>query len=337
MSRRRPSRWHGLLPVRKMPGPTSHDVVDMARRALRERRIGHTGTLDPMAEGLLLLCVGNATRLQQYLLDWDKTYRGLVRLGRATTTYDAEGEITAGSAPVPEIGRTELDAAAAAFTGAIEQVPPPFSAKKVAGRKLYELARSGEEVEVDAKRVTVHALSLELAEPDVIALEVTTSSGFYVRSLAHDLGRHFECGAYLEHLERRRIGPWTVDDALPQEALEAIAGPEEVIGGPAWVPLERIALPFPRIDLNPSATERFLHGQEVILFRATPEPLSTGDRVAAHSLGGELLGIGTVATVLARGRTIAVQPATVLGSAPVRHAHLTLAPPSPGDRSSDHE
>ncbi len=314
--------------MRKSPGPTSHDIVDIARKALRERRIGHTGTLDPMAEGLLLLCVGNATRLQQYLLAWDKTYRGLVRLGRATTTYDAEGETTVASAVIPEIGRSELDAAAATFSGAIEQLPPPFSAKKIAGRKLYELARSGEEVEVDAKKVMVHALSLDLAGPDQIALEVTTSSGFYVRSLAHDLGRHFGCGAYLEHLERRRIGPWTVDDALPQEALEAAAGPEDVIGGPAWVPLERIDLPFPRIDLNPSAAERFLHGQEVILFRATPEPLATGDRVAVHSLGGELLGIGAVATVLARGRTIAVQPATVLGSAPLRHAPLTLVQPS---------
>ncbi len=332
MTRRRPPRWHGLLPVHKMPGPTSHDVVDMARRALRERRIGHAGTLDPMAEGLLLLCVGNATRLQQYLLAWDKTYRGLVRLGRATATYDAEGDTTGPLSPVPDLGPSELAAAAAAFTGVIEQLPPPYSAKKVAGRKLYELARSGQEVEVEAKQVTVHALSLELAAPDLLALEVTTSSGFYVRSLAHDLGRHFGCGAYLEHLERRRIGPWSTDQALSQRALEIAGEPEDVLTGAAWIPLERIALPFPRVELNPSAAERFLHGQEVILFRATPEPLAAGDRVVAHSLGSELLGVGTVETVLARGRTIAVRPATVLGSAPLRHAPLTLVPPTKGSR-----
>ena len=332
MSRRRPSRWHGLLPVHKSAGPTSHDIVDMARKALRERRIGHTGTLDPMAEGLLLLCVGGATRLQQYLLDWDKTYRGLVRLGRATTTYDGEGETTGGPAPVPDLGRAELDAAEAAFTGEIEQQPPPFSAKKVAGRKLYEIARSGEEVEVAAKRVAVHALRLELVTRDVIELEVTTSSGFYVRSLAHDLGLHFGCGGFLEHLERLRIGPWNATEALRQEALEAAADPGDVLASSAWVPLERIALPFPRIDLNPSAAERFLHGQEVIMFRATAEPLAAGDRVAAHALGGELLGIGTVQTVLARGRTVAVQPTTVLGAAPVRHGALTLVPPPEGRR-----
>ena len=141
MSRRRPSRIHGLLPIYKRPGPTSHDVVDMARKALRERRVGHTGTLDPMAEGLLLLCVGQATRLQQYLLLWDKTYRGEVKLGHATTTYDGEGEAQDPADTPPKLDRATLDDLVPQFRGEIEQVPPPYSAKKVAGKKLYELAR----------------------------------------------------------------------------------------------------------------------------------------------------------------------------------------------------
>lgn len=332
MSPRRPSRWHGLLPVSKRPGPTSHDIVDLARRALGERRIGHTGTLDPMAEGLLLLCVGNATRLQQYLLEWDKTYLGRVRLGQATTTYDAEGEPTGPASPPPTIGPEQLELAASCFTGVIEQQPPPYSAKKVAGRKLYELAREGEPVTVEAKSVVVHHLAVELAEPDALALEVTSSSGFYVRSLAHDLGAHFGCGGHLEHLERTRIGPYRLADALPQEALESVASAQEILSGPSWVAMDRIELPFPRIELNPSAAERFVHGQEVIVFRAASDPIVPGDRIAVHSQTGPLLGIGSVQTVLARGRTLAVHPATVVAAAapPRAAARPATGPGRPG-------
>ena len=127
MGRRRPSRFHGLLPVAKLSGPTSHDVVDMARKALKERRIGHTGTLDPMAEGLLLLCVGQATRLQQFLLEWDKTYLGTVQLGHATTTYDAEGEPKEPRGEVPDLGPGDLAELEQRFSGTIDQIPPPYS------------------------------------------------------------------------------------------------------------------------------------------------------------------------------------------------------------------
>jgi tRNA pseudouridine55 synthase len=166
MSRRRPSRFHGLLPVFKKAGPTSHDVVDMARKALRERRIGHTGTLDPMAEGLLLLCVGQATRLQQFLLRWDKTYHGETKLGWATTTYDGEGEIQDPQGEPPQISQETLDRLETQFSGEIQQVPPPYSAKKVAGKKLYELARRGEQVIPEPKTVTVHNFSLRIKGPD---------------------------------------------------------------------------------------------------------------------------------------------------------------------------
>ncbi len=315
MSRRRPSRWHGLLPVIKSAGPTSHDVVDMARKALKERRIGHTGTLDPMAEGLLLLCVGTATRLQQYLLGWDKTYRGLIRLGHATTTYDREGEPAEPAGEVPTLGEDTLRELEAAFTGEIPQVPPPFSAKKVDGKKLYELARSGQATTVEPKTVTVHELSLSLEAPDALAFTVRTSTGFYVRSLAHDIGVRLGCGAHLERLERTSIGPYAVEGALPQEVLTAAASPEEVLEHPAWVPLPEIALPFPALELNPTAEDRFRHGGEVILLRHGDGSLGPEDLVAVRGSGNTLVGIGTVTSVLARGRTVVVQPKMVLAAA----------------------
>ncbi len=309
---RRPSRWHGLLPVSKLAGPTSHDIVDMARKALKERRIGHTGTLDPMAEGLLILCVGTATRLQQYLLAWDKTYEGRIRLGRATTTYDGEGEPMEPSGPVPELDDDALRALESQFSGEIDQVPPPFSAKKVDGKKLYELAREGHEVHVEPKKVHVQSLRLELAEADVLRFEVQTSSGFYVRSLAHDIGVQLGCGGHLEHLKRRRIGPYTADSAIAQERLQAAGDPREILEDPAWIPLERLALPFAELALNPGAEDRFRHGGEVILLRQGDASFSPGDLAVLRGRDNRLVGIGTVANVLARGRTVVIRPRMVL-------------------------
>jgi tRNA pseudouridine55 synthase len=312
MSRRRPSRFHGLLPVFKKAGPTSHDVVDMARKALRERRIGHTGTLDPMAEGLLLLCVGQATRLQQFLLGWNKTYQGEAKLGWATTTYDREGEAQDPRGEPPQIDRETLDRLETQFSGEIQQVPPPYSAKKVAGKKLYELARSGEQVIPEPKTVTVHDLSLRMEGPDLLSLEATTSTGFYVRSLAHDIGVDLGCGGHLHHLHRVTIGPYGVADAIDQEALQQVESEDEIIDGPIWIPLEKIALPFPEIILNSGAAERFVHGQDVVVFRTGTDELETESKVVIRGSGSQMLGIGMVRAVLARGRTLNIAPSMVL-------------------------
>jgi tRNA pseudouridine55 synthase len=309
---RRPSRWHGLLPVHKRSGLTSHDVVDIARRALRERRIGHTGTLDPMAEGLLLLCVGQATRLQRYLMNWPKTYEGEIRLGHATTTYDREGESTDPRGAVPDLDRPTLDHLERQFTGSISQVPPPYSAKKVAGKKLYELARGGQQMTVDPKTVTVHDMELELSERDVIKVRVTTSTGFYVRSLAHDIGVKIACGAFLDHLRRVSMGPFTLTEAVEQASLEDTTDPADIIDGPAWIPIDRIQLPLPSVDLNRGSVERFVHGQEVVVFRAGKDPVEVDSEVAVRDPSNRLLGIGRVHNVLARGRTIGLRPAVVL-------------------------
>ncbi len=315
MSRRRPSRFHGLLPVFKKAGPTSHDVVDMARKALGERRIGHTGTLDPMAEGLLLLCVGQATRLQQYLLLWNKTYRGKIQLGHATTTYDGEGEAQEPTGTPPELDRATLDSLAPQFRGEIEQVPPPYSAKKVAGKKLYELARSGEKVTPEPKTVMVHHLEIEAAPPDRLLVEATTSSGFYVRSLAHDIGVALGCGGHLQHLLRTAIGPYTTDRALPQEALQTTESAKEIIDGDAWIPLDEVALPFEEIELNSTAADRFVHGQEVVVFKTGVEHLTPDSNVLIRGSDNRLLGIGSVRAVLARGRTLSITPSMVLNTA----------------------
>ena len=313
MSRRRRSKYNGLLAVRKAPGPTSHDVVDMARRALGERRIGHTGTLDPMAEGVLLLCVGVATRLQQFLLQWDKTYHGVIRLGTATDTYDSEGTQTEPSGPPPELDEGALRRLETRFTGDIDQRPPPYSAKKVGGKKLYELARNGETVDIEPKRVHVERLSIVPGpDQDTLLLEATTSSGFYVRTLAHDIGVELGCGAHLAHLDLVSIGPYTSADALCQEKLQEAQSTEEVIVSPAWRSIDEIALPYPDVEINPSAEQRFLHGQEVIVFRAGGDEMMAASRVTVHSQKGALLGVGSVQSVLARGRTLSIRPTVVL-------------------------
>lgn len=311
MSRRRPPRISGLLPVIKECGPTSHDVVDKARRALKERRIGHTGTLDPMAEGLLLLCIGHATRLQQYLLGWPKTYHGIVRLGYATTTYDREGEEMDPRGTVPAINSEVLSGLEKRFTGAFDQVPPPYSAKKVDGKKLYELARSGQTVEIKPKTVTVHGLTLQSENASEIDLTVETSTGFYVRSLAHDIGGLLGCGGYLHHLCRLAIGPYNLENALPQRALETAKDPMEIIDSPAWIPLDKGLLPFTDLTVNSSAADRFIHGQEIVVFRSGSDPVEIDDHVAIRAPTEALIGIGTVKAVLARGRTLNIQPAMV--------------------------
>lgn len=303
------SHPHGLLLTDKPAGPTSHDVVQAARRSLRERRIGHTGTLDPAATGLLVLCVGKATRLQQYLLAWPKTYVGEIRLGQATTTYDAEGDPLGEARSVPALEPEMIANLEAHFTGEIEQLPPPYSAKKVGGRKFYELARAGEEVPREAKRVNIIALHLEAAESDRLSFEVTCSSGTYVRSLAHDIGEMLGCGGFLASLRRTRIGPWRVEQAIAAETLAT--RPRGEMTGDAFVPLATASLPFPAVVLNPTAADHFVHGQEVVVREAEGE-FAPGAPVVVRDRAGELVGIGSALVVLPRARTVHVAPRMVM-------------------------
>jgi tRNA pseudouridine55 synthase len=300
---------HGFLLVDKPSGPTSHDIVQTARRALHERRIGHTGTLDPAATGLLLLCIGRATRLQQFMLGWEKTYEGEIALGHATTTYDTEGEMVGEARPVPPIDGDMLESLVARFSGTIEQLPPSYSAKKLAGRKLYELARAGEEVPREPKTVTILDLQLRALAPDRLSFSVTCSSGTYVRSLAHDIGEILGCGGHLASLRRVRIGPWLATQAVTEEVL---ANDPDGIPATAWVSLRDARLPFGEVRLNPTALSHFAHGQEVLV-REVDGVFIPGSQVAVRDRDGELVGIGTAVTHLPRARTLSVAPRMVLG------------------------
>jgi tRNA pseudouridine55 synthase len=217
MARRRPASIHGLAVVDKPAGVTSHDVVSMMRRRLGERRIGHAGTLDPDATGVLLVGVGNATRLLRFLTALGKTYTAEVVLGVETSTLDASGEVTAthDMAVTPEQVRDVIDAH---LTGPIMQVPPMVSALKVDGRRLHELAREGIEVEREPRPVTIHAFSsAPTADPLVYRIEVTCSSGTYVRTLAADLGTLLGGGAHLRDLRRTACGSFDEAQALPPD------------------------------------------------------------------------------------------------------------------------
>jgi tRNA pseudouridine55 synthase len=223
----------GVGIVDKPAGWTSHDVVAKARGLLGTRKVGHAGTLDPDATGLLVLGVGRATRLLAYVSRLDKSYAGEVVLGTATSTLDASGEVT-GTWDMARVSLAEVRAAAAGLTGDVLQVPPMVSAKQVGGRRLHELARAG--VEVERQPVAVRVERIEVDEPvapGVFPVSVVCSSGTYVRSLAADLGAELGGGAHLRRLRRTAVGPFTVDEAVPLEALspERLLPPAEALRG----------------------------------------------------------------------------------------------------------
>lgn len=213
----------GVIVIDKPKGPTSFDVVHKVRRALGLTKVGHTGTLDPMATGVLPLCLGEATKIAGYIIEADKSYQATVRLGAATDTHDAEGKVVS-QGVVPELNRELLETALQRFRGVIWQKPPMFSAVKVKGKKLYELARAGQHIEVEPRQVTVHELLLNDFSATELQLRVRCSKGFFVRSLAHELGEVLGCGAHLTALRRTHSGPFTLAQALPLDALLAQPG-----------------------------------------------------------------------------------------------------------------
>jgi tRNA pseudouridine55 synthase len=209
----------GLLNLYKPSGPTSHDIVARVRRGTHVQKVGHAGTLDPLATGVLVLCLGPATRLSEYLMESPKRYRARVRFGVETDTDDAEGAVIAERDSLPD--RSAVEAALEAFRGEIAQVPPMYSAIKQGGRRLYDLARAGQAVERDARRVTIYRLELTGWEPPFAALGVECSPGTYIRSLARDLGRAVGAGAHLAALERSASGSFTVEEAIRWPDFEA--------------------------------------------------------------------------------------------------------------------
>ena len=209
----RTSNLDGVLVIDKDPGWTSHDVVAKIRNLLKIKKVGHAGTLDPFATGVLPLTLGRATRLTNYFLASDKVYRGIIRFGFATTTYDIDGE-PMGEDAGPKLKTSELENIFSRYQGTIRQIPPPYSAKKVMGRPLYAYARKGIDITPPAKTVTIKSLILHGIENCEVEFELTCTAGTYARSLAHDIGREYGCGAHLVRLRRMRSGEFPVEKAV---------------------------------------------------------------------------------------------------------------------------
>ena len=272
----------GILIVDKPAGWTSHDVVARVRRILKEKRIGHTGTLDPFATGVLVLLVGRATRLAQFLADAEKEYEATIRIGYATTTGDLTGvrrddvntadEMNEGAGVCADIGREKIEAALAQLRGEIEQVPPMYSAKKVGGKKLYELARQGREIEREAVRVRVEVFEIVADKGggflkrngdgtcDVRA-RVVCSAGTYVRALAESLGERLGAGAHLAALRRTRAGSFQIKDAVAPDELEKIV--EGGGAGKLLIPSEAALPHLPAAHLTGEESRRVRHGAAV--------------------------------------------------------------------------
>jgi tRNA pseudouridine55 synthase len=294
----------GVVNLDKPVGPTSHDMVGLLRRLTGTRRIGHAGTLDPLASGVLPILVGAATRFSEELTGGEKRYHAVIRLGASSATDDAEGPISPGTGPVPTAD--SIAAALAGFTGTFDQRPPAFSARKLGGRTAYRVARAGEVLELAPRRVTVHAI--ELLSVDVgdgwtdVAVDLRCGPGTYVRSLARDLGEVLGCGGYLQALRRTEAAGLHVESALRPDQLEALrdAGRLE----DAVLPVTEL-LPLPRLRLSERDADRFRHGSRISLPPAQADSDGPGRRVVLDA-ADRLLGIGA----LVAGE---LQPEKVLG------------------------
>lgn len=273
----------GIFNIDKPAGMTSHDVVQAIRRASGERRVGHAGTLDPIATGVLLVCVGGATRVTEYLMEHPKRYQAEITLGIATDTLDAEGQVTH-VAEVVDVGRQDVETALASFVGTIQQVPPMYSAVKKAGRKLYELAREGITVEREPREVEIRRLEITAWEPPHVTVDVECSKGTYIRALARDLGDVLSVGAHLSSLTRTVSGRFTLEDASDLDTVI------EAIADGWWMllihPLDEALLEYEAMIIDASAEERVCHGQMI----NAPQSVNT-PYARAYSQDGRLIAV----------------------------------------------
>lgn len=280
----------GILNVDKPPSITSHDVVDAVRRMAGQRKVGHAGTLDPMATGVLLICLGQATRVAEYLMAGQKRYRATIVLGTTTDTYDADGEITHTGGRT-DFDRSEIEAALSRFVGRSEQVPPMYSALKKEGQPLYKLARQGQVVAREARPVEIDQLELLDWTPPALILELTCSPGTYVRSLAHDLGQALGSGAHLASLVRLASGRFTLAEAVSLQRLEEAFQHHQEES--YLFPLDEAFLEWPALILGSTDAQRVAHGQAVAGIN-TSGPQVHGQALArAYGPEGDFLAIMT--------------------------------------------
>lgn len=288
-------KYHGVLPLDKPSGISSHDAVDRVRRIVRQRSIGHAGTLDPAAEGLLLLCLGRATKVVRFLVSDEKTYEATITLGRESKTYDAEGvDFETPANPVPELHKPALDKVLAKFRGAITQRVPAYSAVHVNGERLYEAARRGEEVQLPERPVTIKQLDVLSQTEDTVSIRVVCSKGTYIRSLAHDIGRELGCGGYLSYLKRTGAGSHSLGDAVTLDEVSELHDQDDL--AERLTPIER-ALNFAAVTISDDFSRLVLHGR-------TPEPsdvvgiegaFAPGDHIFVKNRAGSVLAVGTAA------------------------------------------
>jgi tRNA pseudouridine55 synthase len=275
--------YDGVLPVDKPVGPTSHDVVRVVRRALRTRRVGHTGTLDPFASGLLLLCIGPATRAAEYLSGLDKRYHATLRLGIATDTDDVTGAVIA-EHDAGSVTRAAVEQVLAGMRGDVLQRPPAYSAKKRAGERAYAAARAGRPLELEPVRVRIHELRIIAFAPPHVELDVHCGSGTYIRAIARDLGDALGVGAHLSALRRTAVGPHSVDDAVPLDALD-----DTDRLAAAFIPTLAALRHLPRVDLDEAQVIDIRHGRAI----RTDEVVDMDTaRTVVLAGGGELIAIG---------------------------------------------
>jgi tRNA pseudouridine55 synthase len=274
----------GILVVDKPVGLTSHDVVQIIRDGTGIRRAGHTGTLDPRASGVLVVLIGPAVRLSEYVSASDKRYQAIIRLGSSTDTYDAEGHITQQMTDPLNIKEEQFEATLKGFIGEIEQTPPAYSAIKVKGRRAYDMARKGEEVELEPRKIQVYHLEvLEWAPPEVV-IDAHCSSGTYVRSLANDVGNALGCGAYLVGLRRTKSGRFSLRDATPLRKLQ------EAFTAGNWyqylIPAAEALGDWEALELNPDQVDEIRHGHRIPAAPGTTNPMIRG-----VSMAGELVAL----------------------------------------------
>ncbi|MDZ4857990.1 MAG: tRNA pseudouridine(55) synthase TruB [Candidatus Hydrogenedentes bacterium] len=292
----------GILLVDKPSGMTSHDVVDCIRHAARMKRIGHTGTLDPAATGLLILCLGHATRLSEFLTGLDKVYEGTMRFGIITDSYDLDGKVVE-ERPVPKITNEEIQEAFDGLSGEILQIPPMVSAVKVKGERLYKLARKGETIEREPRKITVREFALLGYAPPDAAFRVRCTRGTYARALAYDVGEKLGCGATLASLRRTAVGKHTIERAKP---VDAFASPEDVAG--SLLPVDDV-LELPAVRVRKASRGAVIAGATLERPDLVEECSIDKGWVQVKSETGELLAMGEVHAI---DGVVSIQPKRVL-------------------------
>jgi tRNA pseudouridine55 synthase len=286
---------HGLLLLDKDGGLSSNAAVQRAKRLFQAAKVGHTGSLDPIATGVLPLCFGEATKLSGFLLDTDKGYRVRVRLGRTTTTADIEGE-TVSERAVPALTAESVETVLRQFRGEQLQIPPMYSALKHQGQRLYALARQGREIEREPRAVTIYRLDLLEFGPDWLDLDVHCSKGTYIRSLAVDIGERLGCGGHVEILRRTAVGRFRLDACLTLEQLEEMAEAERL---GRLLPMDAMVEGLPAVHLTPEQSDRFLHGQALQFDQSQP-----GDLLRVYDGHGRFLGLADGEGGLVRPRRV---------------------------------